>query len=372
MGFLFKSKTKTTKSPFESNPWEPQQDFLLKGFEGASSALDNAMGQGDAVADLTPEQLQAMGVMTQNGLGAAQDVSSAAIQAGLGGINNVSQMAGNSGTIFDFANQDRTQSVIDNGAAFADNPHLQGQIDAALGDVRKAFDRDVAGINNVASATGNINSTRAGALEARALDDAMDRGAAISSGMRGAAYESGMNRAAGMDAARVQQMLAANGQLGQSGALSLDFANQGLQTGQTGASAAFGAGGIQQAQNQAEIDAARTGEMDLLQRYMALVGGNYGSKGYQTAVSEQPSIAQTLAGAAATYVGAGGTFCWVAREVYGSDDPRWQLFRIWMLVESPDWFFRLYEKHGEWFSGVVRRHPWMKRILRPLMDKAIS
>lgn len=61
-------------------------------------------------------------------------------------------------------------------------------------------------------------------------------------------------------------------------------------------------------------------------------------------------------------------FCWVAREVYGATDPRWLEFREWVVDHAPRWFFRLYARHGEKIAGVVRRRPWLKRVLRPFMD----
>jgi len=30
--------------------------------------------------------------------------------------------------------------------------------------------------------------------------------------------------------------------------------------------------------------------------------------------------------------------CWVAREVYGADNPRWLEFRTWLLTQAPAWF----------------------------------
>lgn len=65
-----------------------------------------------------------------------------------------------------------------------------------------------------------------------------------------------------------------------------------------------------------------------------------------------------------------GGLCWVAREVYGQDDPKWQEFRLWLLGSAPGWLFRAYDRHGEGFARVVRKMPVLRRILRPLMDRA--
>jgi hypothetical protein len=64
--------------------------------------------------------------------------------------------------------------------------------------------------------------------------------------------------------------------------------------------------------------------------------------------------------------------CWVAREVYGEDNPRWLAFRQWMLVESPSWFFDLYVKYGERFAKFISNKPFIKKLIRKWMDTKIS
>lgn len=230
MGSFFKGKTTVTKSPFETNPWKEQQGFLTDGFQKGASALDNAMAVngGDSVANMNGGQLSAIERLQSLGMGAAGNVSNAALTAGMGAIGDLGTYSTNAQSIFDRAGTNRTGDIIAGGTQFADDPFLQGQIDAALGDVRKSFDGTVGGINSAATGTGNINSTRAAALEALALDDAMDRGAAISSQMRGAAYQSGLDRSMAMDAGQTQEMFGANSQIGQSAGMGLDFSRAGL------------------------------------------------------------------------------------------------------------------------------------------------
>ena len=67
-----------------------------------------------------------------------------------------------------------------------------------------------------------------------------------------------------------------------------------------------------------------------------------------------------------------GLFCWVAREVYGAENPRWLQFRQWMLQESPTWFFNLYVKYGERFAKFISNKPFIKNIIRKWMDTKIS
>jgi len=65
-------------------------------------------------------------------------------------------------------------------------------------------------------------------------------------------------------------------------------------------------------------------------------------------------------------------FCWVAREVYGADNPRWLQFRHWMLTQAPAWFRNLYIRHGERFARYIADKPLLKRLIRAFMDSRIN
>jgi hypothetical protein len=64
--------------------------------------------------------------------------------------------------------------------------------------------------------------------------------------------------------------------------------------------------------------------------------------------------------------------CWVAREVYGIDNPKWLQFREWMLNDSPSWFRKLYIKFGERFAAFISNKPRIKSIIRKWMDTRIK
>ena len=64
--------------------------------------------------------------------------------------------------------------------------------------------------------------------------------------------------------------------------------------------------------------------------------------------------------------------CWVAREVYGVDNPKWLQFREWMLEDSPSWFRKLYIKYGERFAKFISNKPLLKTIIRKWMDNRIK
>ena len=64
--------------------------------------------------------------------------------------------------------------------------------------------------------------------------------------------------------------------------------------------------------------------------------------------------------------------CWVAREVYGIDNPKWVLFRGWLLTRAPLWLRDTYLEHGEEFAAWIHDKPVMKAIVRTLMDLILA
>ena len=64
--------------------------------------------------------------------------------------------------------------------------------------------------------------------------------------------------------------------------------------------------------------------------------------------------------------------CWVAREVYGIDNPQWMQFRKWMLNDSPSLFRKLYLKYGERFAEFISNKPRIKLIIRKWMNTKIK
>jgi hypothetical protein len=115
---------------------------------------------------------------------------------------------------------------------------------------------------------------------------------------------------------------------------------------------------MQQALQQTLIDAAR-------QQFAGYTGSPAASLAAPLAALGQAPTPQTQT--TSTQPGI-LRLCWVAREVYGEDDPRWMEFRDWLVGHSPDWFFNAYDKYGAKFAKVVRKVPALKYIIRPFMD----
>jgi hypothetical protein len=101
--------------------------------------------------------------------------------------------------------------------------------------------------------------------------------------------------------------------------------------------------------------------------------GNYQASTYGARAGAQGQIAGAMLGAIGNLGGAAITkYCWVAREVYGEDNPKWLMFREWLLTKAPDWFRNLYIKHGERFAAFLRTKPSLKRLIRKWMDSRIQ
>lgn len=64
--------------------------------------------------------------------------------------------------------------------------------------------------------------------------------------------------------------------------------------------------------------------------------------------------------------------CWVAREVYGVDNPDWLRFRSWLLTKAPAPFRALYIAHGERFARWISDKPRVKTLIRAWMDRRLQ
>ena len=63
--------------------------------------------------------------------------------------------------------------------------------------------------------------------------------------------------------------------------------------------------------------------------------------------------------------------CWVAREVYGYNNPSWLLFRDYLDFSSPTWFKKFYISHGEKIADFIKDKPFLKNLIRAWMDTKI-
>jgi len=69
---------------------------------------------------------------------------------------------------------------------------------------------------------------------------------------------------------------------------------------------------------------------------------------------------------------AGAAACWVAREVYGSENPTWMKFRTWILNDAPKELKDMYLENGEFTADVIRFNPLLKYIIKEWMDSKLN
>jgi len=261
------------------------------------------------------------------------------------------------------------------------NPYTQQVINTSMADLERQRQTQMNALGAQATAAGAFGGSRQGVAEALTNQGFAQQGGQLASQLRAQGFDTALgasqqdianrlqaqmsNQQAGLQGA--QQRMGAAGQLG-------DLSNVGFNFGQQIGATQSQEGQRQQAMNQALIDAAKgqfggfTGApQDALSTYLAALGGSQTGQQTQTQTStRKPGLFDYLTAGA----GILGGLCWVAREVYGEEDGRWVQFRTWLLNDAPKWLLNLYAKHGEWFAGIVRKAPILKRALRPLMDRA--
>jgi hypothetical protein len=67
-----------------------------------------------------------------------------------------------------------------------------------------------------------------------------------------------------------------------------------------------------------------------------------------------------------------GKYCWIAREVYGEDNPKWKQFRSWVLGKAPDWFREWYGSNGPSVAEWLKDKPELKARIKIFMDSKLE
>ena len=88
--------------------------------------------------------------------------------------------------------------------------------------------------------------------------------------------------------------------------------------------------------------------------------------------AQSGAITGGLIGAAGSIAGGYVAKCWVAREVYGKDNPEWVVFRNWLESEAPEWLDTLYTEEGECFANFISDKPLLKSIVKIAMDLVVK
>jgi len=324
------------------------QDFVDSNL-GLASVLANRpyhRFEGPTLAGFTPDQIAAFNQV--RGMDAMrmpqQQAGNAATAAAINSITNPSTMMANYQNAF-------TEDVIDN----------------LTGDLRR--ERDA--MNATARLQSPFGGSRAALVEAENNRNYLDRLANATGQLRMRNFQ---------DAARLGQ--SATGQLMQGASQLTNQAGANQRMGLEAAGALSGIGqqiqGLQQA-SMADREKRFLDELNYPLQALNLrqqaVGMTPMGSVSRTPITGGNSAAGLLGGlgSLASGLGAMGVkFCWVAREAYGPENPKWLSFRTWMFAEAPDWLFNLYGKYGERFAKFISNKPKVKSVIRWMMDKVID
>lgn len=315
------SNQTTGQTSGSTAPWKTQQPYLKTGFKSAAGLygqyLDQPWYQGPLYAGMNPMQRGAATGAGMYALGQGMGLSQGMINDSLpylaqgGNFLNAANRAAN------YNPNDPTQQNIYNAGQYANNPYLNGAIDAASRDVTRNLTEEVLpGINRSATGSGNTNSTRTGIAEGVALRGAQDRIGDIASTVRADAYNNGIQTSEQARQANMQGQLQGMGYgidaLNTAVGRGMDLRNQGMQ-GTVNMYDLLGRAGQQyQQDSQGYADASYNrwqGQYnkpwDLLSRYMGVVGGtNWGSQTKDATInpgSTMGAIQGALGGAASGF-----------------------------------------------------------------------
>lgn len=257
-------------------------------------------------------------------------------------------------------------------------------------DVIGAYEKDWGRALQMAQNSNNAAATSAGAFggSGHGVGTAMTNERALDQYGRDVlgARERNFNTSAGLG---MQDAGAYNNMEGLSAQLALQGAGMLPGMAQTSAnlfnndlSNIFGIGSAQQTLGQQSLDLAYDDflkqwqyPMDMLSWASGLASGV--PSGAETIGKVPTDTGSKLGGAGQAAAGIGtlgkaaGWFCWVAREVYGADNPQWLVFRSWMLTKAPKWLRNWYIKHGEATARFISDKPTVKRVIRWMMDKVV-
>lgn len=311
MGKLSGSSSSQTT---ESNPWGPAQEALKKILADAGSIYDAQGGLNGnwidkEIADLTPEMQQAVKDML--GSDAMKQTIGNINQAAQQGMSGIGQAQGALGGL---TQQGITGADINKLAGeLYDKDTVDRQTAELTKNVQAGLDKNVQSINQAASGSGNMGSSRAGVAEGVAIGEASDAIASGSAAIQNAASQQALAGALGTLQGNQSTALGAAGQLGQ-----LGLGSGNLMSGTLGAqqnilqNSLTGAGILQnQAQNVLnnkwfnQTGQANAG-WDNLSKYLGMAGSIGGMGGSQTTTGgNSGSSANTAIGVGAILGGLG-------------------------------------------------------------------
>lgn len=299
------NSSQSSGDPIKQEAFALAKPLLTSTLSNGQTVLNNIMANpaytGQRVASLNPFQIS-----SANNLGTFSNntANNPYMTMGAGNANlvNGAMYGANAANIFNqYSGADPTQSILGNANQYANNPYINGLIDASSRDVvRNLYENDIPGINRAASGTGNMNSTRAGVQSAIAQRGAGDRLADLSSQIRSQFFGKGLDMAQNQYNQNLQNSLAANSQLYNAANLGNTLINSGQSQATTNFNQGQNAGAMFQTQNQNELNANKAqfdeSQQNLLRALATISGvanGGTGWSGGPTSTSGTSSTVNT-------------------------------------------------------------------------------
>ncbi|QZP08170.1 hypothetical protein [Caenibius sp. WL] len=322
MGLFGGSTKTTTKESFDTGPSSWQKGYLDPLFQGAKDAYDKAAGtpyyQGDLYAGMSPEAKSALDNLRKYASGEGLNAASSISNIGKSMAGYADKAGSSLDKYLELAGADNTDAIMSAAGKYADNPYLQAQIDGAAGDItRNLRENLLPSIDRSASASGNINSSRAGIASGIAQRGAAEEIAQIGANLRSQAWNNGLNMAQGDLDRKINAYGKAGDAYARLGSSGIDALAKGAQLGYDAYGQITGTYDREQADQQGELDAAYQKwqgqdqrDFDLLNRYANIVAGNqWGQSGTSTSTSKTKQSGGVLGGIlGAVATGAGAYF----------------------------------------------------------------
>ena len=369
------------------------QDLSDQNIENIKSVMDRPYQAytGPRIAGFTPDQNRGFDTV-RDGQGVwKQDANAAGGLFNQAGSYNPQNVTGQNVTAQGF-----------NGSQMGNymNPYVQSVLNPQLKDISEQYgaaQSNLGATNALGGAFGSDQSSvMAAQLKGREIDS---RNAAI-----GGAYANAFNQGAGLQQSDANRYLKA-GMANQSTGLQAGMANQtaGLQGNQQRLSAAQGLQGLaQQKQNMAMNDANSLMNIGGQQQALGQQSLNLAQSDFfnqqndainkinlgSAVMSGQPhSVTQTGGGGKGGDMGGilggmGGLMkggaalaalpCWVAREVYGEDNPKWLQFREYLFTKAPAELRESYLANGQALAAYIKDKPEMKADIKADMDAMLE
>jgi hypothetical protein len=302
---LFGGGGSTQKSGPPKYVKKAQKGLYAQGDAAYNTAVANAPT--DFYAGMDPSTKAAVAGSQGYSTGAGQQVANLVQGSATPAITGGEAGAlGSSASLLQASLANPTAGNIASATQYADNPWVEGTIDAALRDsTRQLTEQDLPGLDRGAVAGGNTNSSRTGAQAAILQRGYMDRAGDISSAIRSGLYSSGLNLAEQARQANLGGLGVAGGLFGGIYGQGLNAASQGQTMNYNNYDAAIKGGQLLQQDQQGEINgqiAQNQYALDLLNKKAAATGLNSVNPG-TVQTTQGPGAIQGAVGGAATGLG---------------------------------------------------------------------